>query len=484
MRRRPPDEGLASLAAREVVELLRTGGTTVEELVEVCALRRAAVDSVVASTPVECFDRARRHKASPSSVLCGLPVLVKATTPVAGLPHTEGFVGYKDRVATSSAPIVEALEAAGGVACGLTNVPEFAAGAQCFNGLFPTTGTPYDVRRTSGGSSGGSAAALASRQAWLATGSDLGGSLRTPAAFCGVCGFRTTPGVVGGLDPVVDLNSIDGPMARDVQDLGLFLDAIAPRATSWRAVAEGGARRRPTFTRTAFSTLGCPVHKDLVAVASRAADALAGGAATEKDDPWPIATAKRCFYALRAEKFAVKFEAVPDHHLLKPEIQWNVRAADLGDADEARRLARTVISPAVDDFFRDFDLLATPATLDLPFDKNIRYPVHHYGATLADAPFEDYCAWLAPTSLVSITRCPALVLPCGDVDGLPVGIQLVAAPGKDALLLEAAAALEAILGLPFRFGLLDPVLETKAPFRGSGPTTPEEARAHHDRLVP
>lgn len=469
-------EYLASLKARQVVRLLEEGQTSTLELIEACESRRRLVDDVIGATPQPCFDRGRKWRSEASGVLRGLPVLIKGSQAVRGETWCSGSALYANRVATESDPIVEAIEAAGGVVVGLTNVPEFEAGAQTFNELFPTTTTPYDARRTSGGSSGGSAAALASRQAWLASGADLGGSLRIPAAFCGIVGFRTTPGVVSPAE-AFGLVSVAGPMARDVIDVGLFLDALAPRTASWRAAAEAGAARRPD-RRVAFSTLGCPVRSELTSIARAAVDSLWGPAATV-DEPWPLDTARQCFQALRAASFEQTFGSL-DAARLKPEIVFNANKDRPGAKAAALRASESILSPAVDRFFHQFDLLATPATLDVPFGKTVRYPTHDYGSLrTGDALLTDYCEWFAITYLVSVVNAPAVVLPCGRLDdGLPVAIQLVAKPGNDALLLQAAAALEAHLDLPFQYGLQHPVLQGAAPLRGAGPTTAQEARIH------
>lgn len=473
-------EYLASLSARDMIDMLKVEAVTPLEAIEVCEARRMAVDGTVCSTPVECFARAKKCKVESDSVLRGLPVLIKGLSPVQGVAHTEGFFGV-ERVAETSGAAARAVEAKGGIIVGITNVPEFGAGAQCFNTLFPTTATPYDLRRTAGGSSGGAAAALASRQCWLATGSDLGGSLRTPAAFCGVVGMRPSPGLVPRDDEAPplpgDLRAIEGPMARDVGDLGLLLDVMAGTDV-FRAAAED---RSQVAFRVALSKFGLGVAPATWPLLAAAAKSL--GEAVQVDEPWPAATTRDCFYKLRAAMFKGNFAARTDvaFDKLKPEIQWNIRAADTVDVDEARRVSTTVAA-AVDAFFEKFDVLVCPATLDLPFDKTVRYPVSDYGDTAE--PFADYMEWLAPTYLVSMTNCPALVLPCGAVDDQPVGVQLVAAPGKDDVLVRAAAELEANLDLPFRKGIAQPVTTSQKKMPGVGPATVDDAKRHHDKRAP
>lgn len=221
------------LEAHEVVELLRTKQVTPLELLDVVEQRVAATESAVHATPITCFERARERakqlpEMSGKGCLHGLPILVKDTEAVEGVLFTEGSLLHAERVATDSSPLVAQLEAMGAIVAGKTNVPEFCAGAQCFNELFPTSRSPYDTRTTAGGSSGGSAAALASYQCWLATGTDHGGSLRTPAAFCGCVGFRPSVGRTPTQQgkALRNLHSVAGPMGRSVRDVGLFLDAM------------------------------------------------------------------------------------------------------------------------------------------------------------------------------------------------------------------------------------------------------------------
>ncbi|KAM3574600.1 hypothetical protein VYU27_003421 [Nannochloropsis oceanica] len=211
--------------AVEVIEALKNGEVTPLELLDVAEARIRATDDVLNATPILCVDRAREHArriSTPSSLspsflpsssstssslkfprgyLHGLPLLVKDVTAVAGVPFTKGSSVIAAAAAVApppSPPFVRLLEEKGGVIMGKTNTPELGAGAQTFNSVFGTTNNPWDVRLTPGGSSGGTAAALAGGQAWLATGSDLGGSLRIPASFCGVVGLRPTPGRVAG----------------------------------------------------------------------------------------------------------------------------------------------------------------------------------------------------------------------------------------------------------------------------------------------
>ena len=224
--------------AREVVRLLGRREVGPVELVRLALERIAAVDPLVNAVPTVCAERAlaqaRAIEAAPPPEdrrgwLAGLPVVIKDMNDVAGVRTTYGSPIFADHVPERSGYEIERLEAQGAVILGKSNVPEFAAGANTFNEVFGATLNPWDRRMTCGGSSGGSAVALATGMAWLANGSDLGGSLRTPASYCSVVGLRPSPGRVAhgpSATPFQTL-TVEGPMARDVRDAALLLDAQA-----------------------------------------------------------------------------------------------------------------------------------------------------------------------------------------------------------------------------------------------------------------
>ena len=225
--------------AHEVIHMLRAKEITSKCLVDIVKQRHALQDLKVHSTPTTCFDRAykfiRTSTNIENTILRGCPVLIKDLNEVQHVRTTFGSVLYADYVSKKSDPIVCLLESNGAVVCGKTNSPEFGAGSQTFNRLFPSTRSPRDIRTTSGGSSGGTASALGTHQCWLASGSDLGGSLRIPAAFCGVVGFRVSPGLVPRDDedtrsgPRHNLHAVNGPMGRVVRDVAIFLDAMTTK---------------------------------------------------------------------------------------------------------------------------------------------------------------------------------------------------------------------------------------------------------------
>ncbi|MCL4290700.1 MAG: amidase [Thermoleophilia bacterium] len=456
-----------SLPAREAVRLLRDGELSPLELIDAALGRVAATDGQLNALPTLCperaRERARRLMAEPPdapgpSWLAGLPIAVKDLEDVAGVRTTYGSPIYADHVPERSSLLVERLEANGAIVLAKSNTPEFGAGANTFNEVLGETRNPWNTALTCGGSSGGSAAALATGQAWLATGSDLGGSLRTPASFCSVVGLRPSPGYVatGPRELPFDTLSVAGPMARTVADVGLMLDAMAGRhpadplslpAPAEPFAAAAASRRAPR--RVAFSPdLGIsPVDPEVRGLCAAAAARFADlGAAVEEACP-DLGDAPETFQTLRAAGFVADlgplYETMRDR--LKPDIVWNVEAGLRLKPEEVGRAerARGAIYHRVAAFFERYDLLACPAACVAPFPVETRW-IRELEGTV----FHNYVEWLRVTSAITLTSCPAISVPCGFTsDGRPVGLQLVGRPRCDADLLAAAAAFEEAVGL-------------------------------------
>src|SRR5581483_11756974 len=287
-----------------VVELLRCGKVSPAELIDAALARIAAVNPKVNALVTLGEERARaqakRLMEAPiesRGMLYGLPIAVKDLNDVAGLRTTYGSPIYKDNVPTRSDIMVETLESNGAVPLAMSNTPEFGAGANTFNEVFGETLNPWDTRLNAAGSSGGSAVALATGQVWLATGSDLGGSLRTPASFCSVVGLRPSPGRVpsGPGELRFDMLPVNGPMARNVEDAALMLDAMSgwsiedplslarpeePFLTAARR------RERPKRVALCLEPAGLPIEPEVIAACRAAADKLAkAGFAIEEASP-------------------------------------------------------------------------------------------------------------------------------------------------------------------------------------------------------
>mgnify|MGYP005711188929 FL=1 len=222
---------LCKYEAHEVVKLLKNGEVSPGELLDAATKRISQTGRLINATPTLCEDRARTAAKSLDSGpdshdgwLAGLPITIKDLNMVAGVRTTYGSKGFSDFIPEESDPLVELLEARGGIILGKTNTPEFGAGGNTFNEVFGPTLNPWDTSLNAGGSSGGAAASLATGEVWLSQGSDHGGSLRTPAAYCGIVGLRPSPGMAGGpgKDNAFMIEGTQGPMARSVMDLSLI----------------------------------------------------------------------------------------------------------------------------------------------------------------------------------------------------------------------------------------------------------------------
>jgi amidase len=471
----PAPTELIELDATEVVRLLQTEEVTPHDLLDALEARIAAIDAEVNALPTLCLERARaaagdllRRPVGERGPLCGLPVPIKDLVEVAGVRTTFGSTIFADHVPAQSNILVRTIEANGGIVYAKSNTPEFGAGANTFNEVFGATLNPWDTTRSAAGSSGGAAVALATGMAWVAQGSDMGGSLRNPASFCGVVGLRPSIGRVAKT-PGAKLDAtlgVEGPMARNVADLALFFDAMTgehPRdplslarpARSFAEAAASGWRPR----RVAYSPdLGItPVDPEVAAITRAAAERLESeGVAVEEACP-DLSEAHECFQTLRALNYAVSFgERMRDHPgMLKPEVIWNVEKGLALTVDEIARAERqrVVLAQRMPAFFATYDLLLCPATIVAAFPIEERYLAACNGIT-----FETYIDWLAIAYAITLTCCPALSLPCGfTVEGLPVGLQVVAPPRREDHILAGAQLLEDLLGL-----------------RGSTPITPRK----------
>ena len=453
------------LSAVEAVRMLKHREVSPLELIDAAEARIAATNPKINALVTLCYDRAREHARRilgerradrPPHYLHGLPIAVKDGTDVAGVRCTSGSRIYAERIAPASDVVVQRLESNGAVVIGKSNLPEFAAGGNTFNDVFGATLNPWNVRMTPSGSSGGSAAALAAGQVWLATGGDFGGSIRTPSSFCSTTGLRPSPGMVPrtSRQPFNPL-SVEGPMARDVADTALMFDAEA----GWHSLdplsqvgphpsfSEAAARpRKPA--RVAFSTdlgIARAVDKEVRATCRVAAEKLArDGVAVEETHP-DLADAERTFLALRGAVFVARHAQLMEKHrnLYKQEIIDNTEfglkltprqivEAEIAQGELIRRTAR---------FFENYDLLICPAVSCPPFDVNQRYVAEVEGVR-----FEGYMGWLVLTLAITVTACPVMALPGGfTASGLPIGLQLVGPPRGDAKLIAMASYLEVLL---------------------------------------
>lgn len=385
----------------------------------------------------------------------GLPIAIKDLTETAGLRTTYGSPLFADHVPDASALYVERLQAAGAIVIGKTNVPEFGAGSQTFNTLFGTTYNPYDLDKTAGGSSGGAAAALAARMLAIADGSDFGGSLRNPAAFCNVVGFRPSAGRVPSVPDRVGYSPLPvlGPMARSVDDLGLLLSVLAGYDSRAALALNEPAAPYAALRSQALGDLRVAITEDLgwlpvedaVRTQFRAVlEHLAPMVAQLQDRAPDLRLAQSVFTTLRAQQFVAGYGALyrraPD--ALKDTVRWNIeRGLDaspraLGDAAQGLITLRERMQR----FFVDHDVLLLPTVQMLPFAAQLDWP-----REVAGVPQDDYLGWMASCWLISATGCPCVSIPAGfSADGLPVGLQVVGAPGADLQVLQIALSIEGL----------------------------------------
>ena len=456
---------LIKLTATEAVACLRSKEVSPLDLVEASIKRIETFDTEVNALPIHCFDQARdqaksldldRHLPNPKS-LCGLPIAVKDYNDLGGAVTTYGSPMFANNVAQTSDATIRKLESNGAIAVAKSNVPEWAGG-HTFNPVNGLTRNPWDMAKSAGGSSGGSAAALASGLVWLATGNDLGGSLRTPAAFNGVVGLRPSPGRVprGIRLPSMDTLWVEGPMARNVDDLALMLDAgVGHQIDDPLSFDHPG----PSFVdvlnktdipkRVAFSS-----DLSIVSMEKEIAE-ICGGATTvfsdigaEVTDEIPDFTGVlEAFQTLRAVLFATMMEPILEQHRDKiaPEIIGNIeRGLNIMPSQifEAERV-RIELFKKILAFFETHDFLICPAASIAPFSVDQRY------VTEIDAkPCETYIDWFSITFALTMTGCPTISVPCGFTsEGLPVGIQIMGKPRGEAALLLVAKQFEQAIGI-------------------------------------
>lgn len=457
---------ICAMTATEQAARIRSRALSCREVME-AHLRRIEqvnplVNAIVTYLPEQALAAARacdvalaNGTAPPAAAapLLGLPVAHKDLNETRGVRTTYGSPIYADFVPDFDCLIVERLRGAGAISVGKTNTPEFGAGSQTFNQVFGATRNPYDLSKTCGGSSGGAAVALACEMLPIADGSDMGGSLRNPAGYTNVVGFRTTPGRVPSWPdtaPFIPL-SVDGPMARTVADVALMLSAIAgpdPRAPL--SLAEPGAQfagpleRDLRGLRVAWSPDlgGLPVDRRVAAVfADRRADFEAIGCAVEEATP-DLSGADEIFSTLRALRFELGMGGLLDTNRaqLKDTVVWNIEAGRRLTGPEVGRAMRLhgELLGRMRDFFSRYDALVLPVSQVPPFPIEQPYVTEINGVGLAN-----YIEWMRSCYWITVTLQPAIAVPAGFTpEGLPVGLQIVGRPRDELGVLQLAYAYE------------------------------------------
>lgn len=467
---------LCKLEAHQVVDMLKAGDVAPQELLDASFARIADVSPAINATPIICPERASKaaaalddgHKDHPGW-LAGLPLGIKDLDRVKGVRTTYGTKAMADYVPDFSEHFVDRLQERGGIVVGKTNTPEMGAGGNTFNDVLGTTRNPWDTRMNAAGSSGGAAASLAAGETWLSQGSDHGGSLRTPAAFCGVVGLRPSPGrvastVVSGSAAGFFIEGVQGPMARSVRDCALFLDAMSsfepmvpisfpPPETSFQsAVVEADANVRIAFSPdlNGFS----PVEPEIDAHLRAALNMVEAAGATVVEDCPDLTNLEKTYHALRGFGFRTGFSRMPEHvwtHF-KPTLKQNwefgktLTVDDLSDGN----IDRTTLFLTMQTFLQDFDVLACPTVGCMPRPVELEWVDEINGIKLTN-----YMDWLRFAFLSTTTGLPAISVPVGlSENGMPMGIQLIGPHRGEAKLLAVARAIEVAVGGPL--GPIDP----------------------------
>ncbi len=453
---------LALLPAHEQIRLVRERDVSAVEILDACLEQverhNEAVNAVVtlndaAREDAHAIDAAWARGDDPGP-LVGLPVGIKDVTETAGIRTTYGSKLFADHVPDEDALVVRRFREAGAVILGKTNTPEFAAGANTWNEIFGPTRNPWDLDRSAGGSTGGGAAALATGMISLAQGTDLGGSLRVPASFCGVVGLRPTAGLIPTYPAgyLWDDLHVTGTMARTSADVALSLHALAgpsplsPVTSPLRRggvqgiLAESGLFQR----RFAYcpDVAGIGVDPGVEACCREAVEMLREWDVEVDEIDLDLGYCRDAFLALRGYGLVAHLhdglERIEDYGVnvaanLRAGLQVTMR--ELGAAEATRRRAREELCA----LFERYAVILTPCTAVPPFPVEQNYP-----ETVAGRPMETYVDWIAPTFVLSLPGLPVASVPVGrDEGGLPVGLQIVGPPYHEARALAIAGGIEA-----------------------------------------
>jgi amidase len=456
--------GILDLSAVAAIAEIRKGHMSPLDAVDASIARIEATDPVINAIPVRCFEAARsaarrlmEEKAGGAHwpMLCGLPLAVKDNSDVAGVPTSGGSALTAGRIPDVSDPVIDRLQRNGAIVVGKSNLCELG-GANSTNALFGATRNPLFPDLTPGGSSGGSASALAARQVYFGHGNDVGGSLRTPAAFCGVAGLRPTPGRVPRkpLSDPFDAIFVEGPMARTIPDLALMLDAMAGFHSADLFSREKSASFYDMATRPNWAVRVAvsedldllPISADIRSGFRAAIDRLQRAGCAASDDSPDLSGIPDVIRTLRGlNYFATWSRLWPElANRFTPEVAGDIA---YGESLSALQVARAIDHRAVlyrrmTAFFEDYDILICPTTQVRPFPVEIRWPTEIDGKAC-----ERYIDWIMATYVWSVLGCPAVAVPAGkDDDGMPVSLQIVGPPHSDGRVVSFAARIEQEFG--------------------------------------
>jgi amidase len=453
---------VCSLTAVEMAALIRAKKLSAREVVaaHLEQIERVnpsvnAIVTLVAEQAVEAASQADEIQArgEPLGPLHGLPIAHKDLVETAGIRTTFGSPIFEDYVPAADAILVERIRRAGAITIGKTNTPEFGAGSQTFNRVFGATRNPYDLTKTCGGSSGGAAVALACGMIPIADGSDSGGSLRNPAAFCGVVGLRTAPGRVphSARGFAWSTLMVHGPMARNVRDAALLLSVMAgPDSRCPISISEPGSRFAQPLDRDFrgvrvawFRNMGGVVFDPRIVAAVNAQRRVFEdlGCIVEEIEPdW--SGVDEAYNIFRAWGFsALAMDVPPEYHdQLKDTIQWEIkRGSKVTGADLARaEILRAAAWDRMRVFGQTYEYFIAPSTQVPPFD--LEQP---YVTEIAGVKMNTYIDWMKCCYLISMLESPSMSVPCGlTPEGLPVGFQIVGRHRDEFSVLQLAQAFE------------------------------------------
>lgn len=393
-------------------------------------------------------------------ILAGVPIGIKDLTPTAGIRTTWGSTLFADHIPDEDAEVVTRLKAAGAVVIGKTNTPEFGAGGNTYNAVFGPTRNPWNPALSASGSTGGGASALASRMVPLAEGTDFGGSLRTPAAFCGVVGLRTTAGLVPKAPATLPWHdqSVEGPMARTAEDCALLLDAMTglSRATPlsvvppWdSALAIVNERRDLRDLRIAYAAdiAGLGIDRPIATLCRDAALDLRAAGALVDEIEFDLSPYREAFLVLRGESMVGNHLSRLDRlDELGPNLRGNIEAGlKLTVLDIARaEHQRAALWQRWRELFEEYDVLLTPTVPVEPFPVEQNYP-----DVIGGKPLATYIEWVAQTFLVSLGALPAASVPAGLTPSrLPAGLQIVGPRFSEPEILSVAKFVQEAHPLP------------------------------------
>ncbi|NYT61762.1 amidase [Alcaligenaceae bacterium] len=398
-------------------------------------------------------------------MLHGFPMAPKDLQPVAGMASTRGSLVFKDNIPDTDAQVVARMRSAGALFVGRSNTPEFGLGGHTYNSIYGITGNAYDPALSAGGSSGGAGVAVSMQMLPFADGSDMMGSLRTPAAFNGIYGLRTTPGLIpnGVQDAsVTPTLSVLGPMARSIPDLALLLSVMAdfPKKLPFKPMAQTAAYTEPLLrdfrgTRAAWlgNLNGRLAFEAGVLDACTAALPLfnAIGCQVEHHVPqfdydalWQswIDLRSHLFYRANAETLSVEQHFA----MIKPEAQWEFQrgkrlAAD--QVDSAKHI-RSQWQALLDEVFTRYDYLLVPSAQAFPFEV-----AQHWPSVIDGRSMDTYHRWMEVVILASMAGAPALSVPVGDPKvGRGAGIQIIARPDAELAIMQLGHAYDQARGNP------------------------------------